>query len=157
MHSNVSRTGQQDLLLRHLNIECGRMYRVSCRCDMSPDTSRSTCIAMCALVRTGHNVHSCTVFLHIYSRELEHGGWLNLAPKERRLLISLNQAKVRIVTTQFRNQSWRYNNTIPNSSRPSHGGIIIISGVKECQYLIPKVRIIAAYPNRYIPKNIGNP
>jgi hypothetical protein len=47
--SQYSSTGQQYLLLRHLNILC---IGVPCRCDMSPDTSRSTCIATCALVRT---------------------------------------------------------------------------------------------------------
>lgn len=51
MRSNVSSTSQQYLLLQHFNIECRRMYR----CLMSPDTSRSTCIATCALVRTGLN------------------------------------------------------------------------------------------------------
>jgi hypothetical protein len=86
-------------------------------------------------------------FLHMISRELKLGGWLNLAPKERQLLISRNQATVREMP-------------LP-SSGTSHGGIttlypipadqvIIISGVKECRYLIAKVRIIAPYPNRYI-------
>jgi hypothetical protein len=60
MHSNVSSTGQQGLLLRHLNIEYGRTYRCLMSLRHAPDTSRSTCIATCALVRTGLECYVAT-------------------------------------------------------------------------------------------------